>query len=161
MLTGGVIALLLLPSMAKANYYATVDWLIPSFEGFSATPYWDVSRYSWGYGTPAPGPTGTITREQAVIEMNKHIDADYNYLKRLISRPLSANQWAALLSFTYNEGQGNGDNLVNNINSGDDTALEQQWKLYNKVRDENGILQVSSDLVDRRNREWEVWTGQV
>ena len=25
------------------------------FEQFRARPYWDVSRYSWGYGTQAPG----------------------------------------------------------------------------------------------------------
>lgn len=159
---GGLLVLLLfIPKMSRASYYTITDWLIPSFESFSATPYWDVSRYSWGYGTPAPGSTGTITREQALVEMRKHIDNDYAYLQSLISRNLSANQWAALLSFTYNEGQGNGDNLVPNINAGDDAALETQWKLYNKVHAEDGSLYTSDDLVDRRNKEWQIWQGSV
>lgn len=127
---------------------------IPSVEGFEPHPYWDVSRYSWGYGTAAPGSTGTITREQAFIDMTDHILSDYKYLSPLIKRKLSVNQWAAYLSFSYNEGPGNADNLVTLINSGDDQALGVKWNQYIYA---GGV--VNSDLVERRQKEWALWNS--
>lgn len=141
--------------MAKgATVYAITDVLIPEFEGFAAHPYWDVRRYSWGFGTPAPGPTGTITREQALKELQQHVQADMIYLSPMITRGLTPNQWAALLSFSYNLGIGNADNLIQNINSGDDVALEQQWKQYVRA---DGV--VNQSLVQRRAREWQYWVS--
>lgn len=130
--------------------------LIESLELFSAEPYWDVSRWSWGYGTRAPGSTGTITREQAAQELREHMQPDYTYLSGLITRPLQPHQWAALLSFSYNEGSGNADNLVDNINSGNDVALEQQWKKYIYA---GGII--NQGLIKRRDKEWDYWQGNV
>ncbi len=153
--TGFLVLMLALPGSAgAAAIYSVTDWLIPSFEGFRAHPYWDVSRYSWGYGTAAPGPDGTITKEQALADLRKHAQADYQYLAPMITRPLSANQWGAYLSFSYNEGAGNADNLVANINSGDNAALELQWKKY--IYSDGSV---NPDLVARRAREWEVWTS--
>lgn len=137
-------------------WFTITDWLLPQVEGFRAHPYWDNKQYSWGYGTKAPGPEGTITREQALIDARKHLVNDYNYLKPLVKRNLAANQWAALLSFSYNLGTGNADNLVNNINSGNDAALEQQWKLYI-----NAAGKPDPGLIERRNLEWRIWTGNV
>lgn len=152
---GGLGALLLImPSMAHAAYYTVTDWLIPSFEGFRPTPYWDNEQYSWGYGTRAPGPSGTITKEQALKDMRAYVDKDYAYLKPLVTRTLAPNQWAALLSFSYNLGRYDADNLISNINSGDDQALEMQWKKYIYSA---GV--VSPDLIDRRAAEWDMWAG--
>jgi len=152
-----VAALVLLPLIVSQSEPMTAAQLIASFEGFRAHPYWDVNRYSWGYGTPAPGATGTITKEQALAELQQHSAADLQYLQPLITRPLNANQWAALLSFAYNEGSGNADNLVNNINAGDDQALADQWRLYNKARDAAGNLVYSQTLADRREKELQTW----
>jgi lysozyme len=154
----GAILLLILPNMAKASasgYTAIASILktfIPSWELFSSHPYWDVSRYSWGYGTKAPGATGTITRTQAMTDLLTHVESDFKYLYNLIKRPLSANQWAAYLSFSYNLGPGNADNLVDNINSGNDVALEQQWKKYIYADGK-----ISSNLIARRDAEWQLW----
>jgi GH24 family phage-related lysozyme (muramidase) len=154
------ILFLVLPAIASAqSANMNPADLIASFEGFSATPYWDVSRYSWGYGTPAPGATGTITRPQALVELQGHSQADYEYLQPMITRPLTGNQWAAYLSFAYQEGTGGADNLVDNINSGDDQALAAQWRLYNKVRDANGNLQYNADVAARRERELQIWNS--
>lgn len=144
---------------ASGSYTDILSWLIPEFESFSASPYWDVSRYSWGYGTAAPGSTGTITKAEAFQEMLDHFNADYNTLAPQISRVLAPYQWAALLSFSYNEGSGYADNLIPNINSGSDNDLRNQWMLYNKVRDANNNLVYSQTLADRRAREWEIWQG--
>jgi GH24 family phage-related lysozyme (muramidase) len=159
LLIAGVFVLALLPSMtahASSTVYDVTDWLIPSFEGFRSTPYWDVTRYSWGYGTPAPGSTGTITEAQALAEMRTVVADNYNELFPLITRPLNPNQWGAYMSFAYNEGVGTSSKgakaLVNDINAGDDTVLEAHWKEYIYA---GGV--VNSDLVDRRNKEWAIW----
>lgn len=144
----------MIPVTGHSAIFAITDSLIPEFESFSAHPYWDVSRYSWGYGTAAPGPTGTITREQALADLRKHVEADLLYLTPMITRPLKPNQWAALLDFSYNLGPGNADNLVQNINSGDDIALGIQWNKYIYA---DGV--VNSNLVARRAREWQFWTS--
>jgi len=123
-------------------------------ELFSPTPYWDVSRWSWGYGTQAPGPAGTITRDRAADEMMQHVMDDYDQLKKRITMPLNANQWGALLSFTYNLGIGNAYNLLPNLNSGDYMALGAQWKQYVYAGGK-----VNQGLVDRRQREWELFVS--
>lgn len=155
-----IIGGLILASMAAKTYLSVLKSFIPSVEGFRSYPYWDKKQWSWGYGTKVPGsttnpnsnPGGTISRDQAYSDTVAHIQNDYNYLKPLITRSLTPNQWAALLSFSYNEGPGNADNLVSNINSGDDTALENQWNLYIYAGGE-----VDQDLIDRRQKEFALW----
>jgi lysozyme len=128
--------------------------LIKGFESFRSSPYWDVTRYSWGYGTPAPGRTGYINKQDAERELQGYNIDNYNYLSTLISVPLTINQWAALLSFAYNLGQGNADNLVKNINSQDWEALGIQWNQYINA---GGVpLQ---DLIDRRAAEWQLFVS--
>ncbi len=153
-LIGAAVLLFLL--MARKAWYTITDWLLPQFEGFRENPYWDNKQYSWGYGTRAPGPSGTITRAQALQEMRKYLQADYEYFLPLITRSLSAEQWAAFLSFSYNLGRGNADNLLENINSNNDIALGEQWNLYNKS---NGLT--DPDLVERRALEWQIWQGKI
>lgn len=140
--------------MFKIRLINKLATFIPSVEGFRSTPYWDVTRYSWGYGTAAPGSTGTITREQAFADMLTHLLADYVKLSARITRVLTVNQWAALLSFSYNLGDGNAYNLVPLINAGDDTALETKWAKYVYA---GGV--VNPDLVVRRGREWRLWVS--
>lgn len=141
-----------------ASIFSITDWLIPELEGFLAHPKWDAKQYSWGYGTKAPGPTGTITKAQALSDARDYLQADYAALRPLITRPLSPQQWAAYLSFAYNVGKGNTSTgakaLVADINANDDSVLEPHWKRY--IYSE-GV--VSQDLVNRRNREWGLWTS--
>lgn len=130
--------------------FNSAEELIASFEGFSPTSYWDNKQYSWGYGTKAPGPGASITESQARLELWKHIENDYAYLHPLIAVSLGNNQWAALLSFSYNLGIGNADNLVQNINRQDWAALEKQWKQY-----VNAGGAYNQGLADRRGAEWQ------
>jgi lysozyme len=127
---------------------------IPSVEGFRSTPYWDVNRYSWGYGTAAPGATGTITREQAFADMLSHLLTDYSTLSNKITRTLTINQWAALLSFSYNLGIGNALQLVPVINANDDQALETKWIKYVYAGGS-----INQDLVTRRQKEILLWNS--
>lgn len=127
---------------------STAAKLVIDFEGFRSKPYWDISRYSWGYGTAAPGRNGTITREKAYTDLYSYLKTDYYKLSKLITVPLTANQWASLLSFSYNLGFGNADNLVKNINSKNWSALKKQWVLYI-----NADGQPDPDLLVRRQKE--------
>lgn len=127
---------------------------IPAVEGFSSTPYWDEKRYSWGYGTAAPGSTGTITRDQAFRDMLTYLLNDYSLLSTRITRSLTVSQWVALLSFSYNEGVGGAYNLVPLINSGDDGALATKWRKYIYS---GGV--VNDDLVERREKELSLWNS--
>lgn len=127
---------------------------LPLLEGFSSKPYWDVKRYSWGYGTAAPGPTGSITRAQGIADAISYAMSDMDDLLRRITRNLNANQWAAYLLFAYNLGIGNAYNLVAEINAGDDTVLEREWKRYVYSGGE-----IDQALVNRRMKEWELWNS--
>ena len=156
-----VLILLLIPggAFAASNFMNIANDFVIAHEGFVDHPYPDNSQYSWGYGTKAPGPTGNITREQARIEMEQHLQQDYDYLSQLIFRSLNANQWAALLDFSYNVGPGNADNLVDNINNGsdgNDAALFAQMRLYNKET-KNGVKVLNQNLADRREDEIALW----
>lgn len=150
----GVGAVLLYLSRFKERLIDKLSKFIPSVESFSAKPYWDVTRYSWGYGTAAPGNTGTITREKAFTDMIAYLMADYGVLKARITRRLSVDQWVAYLSFSYNLGIGNALNLVPLINAGDWQALGVKWNQY--VYADGDRLQV---LVDRRRDEWALFSS--
>lgn len=133
---------------------STLQSFIPGVEGFSSKPYWDISRWSWGYGTQAPGPTGTITREQAFSDMLSHLMDDYNKLSDQVTTSLNVNQWTALLSFSYNLGVGNAEKLVPLINSGDNGGLGVKWNQYVYAGGK-----VNQDLVARRQKEWDLWNS--
>ena len=168
---GGIILLFLLftKKTAAAGFSSIITAaknFIHQNEGFSSKPIWDYKQWSWGYGTRVPGsiddknknPGGTITRDQAANEAAKVMAEHYQYLSKLITRPLTANQWAALLSFSYNLGKYNADNLiamapvVGNINSGNDQALFSQWIQYI-----NAGGQPLDSLKKRREREIALW----
>ena len=145
---GGLLLLVAWNSMFKIRLINKLASFIPSVEGFIPHPKWDVNRYSWGYGTAAPGATGTITREQAFADMLTYLLADYVKLSGRISRTLTVNEWVALLSFSYNLGVGDAYNLVPLINAGDNAALFAKWAKYVYA---GGV--VVPDLVERRQKE--------
>lgn len=165
---GGLIAFFLLMAKkstaaggASFNYIETaLKSFLPEIEGFSAKPIWDVKQWSWGFGTRVPGsvnnpaknPGGTITKEQAYKEMRGYYVDAFNYLYPKLKRELSANQWAAWLSFAYNLGPGNADNLLPEINSGNDTALFVRWRKYVYA---GGVK--NQGLINRREKEIALW----
>ncbi len=125
---------------------------IISEEGFMPVSRWDNKQYSWGYGTRAPGNGLPISEAQARQELQAYMQNDYTALKPLLTVELNPNQWAAWLSFSYNLGRGNADNLVNNINAGDWDALRSQWMQYTNA---NGVY--SASLAARRERELDLF----
>jgi GH24 family phage-related lysozyme (muramidase) len=149
--------------------YSLVSNLLAKFEGFSPKPYWDVRQWTWGYGTKVPAkymkgntpdPAARINKVDAMADAWAHIQTSKNYLQKLVKVQLTNDQWAALLSFAYNLGDGNADNLVPNINGKKWAALEAQWKAYNKVN-QNGVLVPHSGLTKRRAAEWNLFSSSL
>lgn len=93
-------------------------------ESFSPTAYWDVSRWSWGYGTLAPGEGATITKEKAVVELEREVDrsiAEYNWFFSGV--PVSEVRQRALANLIYNIGRSRFQGFAKLI-----TAVhEQDW----------------------------------
>lgn len=147
-------------ALVVGTYWDVLSDVLMKLESFSSTPYWDFKQWSWGYGSRVPGsvndknvnPGGTITKAAAILAALTHVKSDKAVLEKMIKVDLNSNQWAALLSFSYNEGVGNADNLVANVNKQDWPALFTQMRLYNKVT-KNGVLVVDTGLVKRREYE--------
>lgn len=148
----GVSAFLLMAARSRGSYRSTFYDLLNRWEGFRSSPYWDVNRYSWGFGTRAPGSTGTITREQALADAFQYAENDRIQLEAKIKTVLSPHQWAALLSFSYNTGIGNAVKLLTNINSENYSALRNQWLSYYYA---DGVP--NSTLKARRQAEWNLF----
>lgn len=83
--------------------------LIKRFEGFRAAPYQcPAGRWTIGYGSTA-GVTpdmAAISRERADILLRHDILPYERAIRRLITVPLTQPQFDALVSFTYNVGEG-------------------------------------------------------
>ena len=155
--SAGIGALLLLPALfmgVSADFIQAAAAFVAQQEGFLAHPKWDNKQYTWGYGTEAPGPNGTITQDQAFADMVSWLQSAYNTLYPQISVPLSGNQWVALLDFAFNEGVTAAARLIPDINSGDASAVTAHIRLYNIA---GGA--VSSNLVQRRDDESQLWVS--
>lgn len=132
---------------------ATTD-LVKQFEGeFQSKAFWDNKQYSIGFGTVAnKGKGQTMTLAQAEKELAKELtghakkvdsyDKTYNW---------TPNERAALISFTFNLGDGGLDKLTN---KGKRTKQEIAEKilLYNKET-VKGKKQFSKGLDKRRKAE--------
>lgn len=114
MLTG---VLTIAPIRARADSGLTASdeciSMIKQMEGFSATPYWDISQYTVGYGTKCPDEdyerymTEGITEEEAEELLRNYIagsEEKLNAFADKYSLALSQNQFDALVMFSYNLG---------------------------------------------------------
>jgi len=130
--------------------------LIKQFEGFRAVAYQD----SAGVWTVGYGHTGTAKPGMAVSEaeaeqlLRDDVESAERAVDRLIDAPLNENQFAALVSFTFNVGQGalERSTLRRKLNNGiyDDVPFElSRW---NKAGGE-----VLRGLQRRRTAEAALW----
>ena len=86
--------------------------------------------------------------------MVTYLLADYEILKKRITRVLSVKQWVAYLSFSYNLGTDDALDMVPYINAGNDSALSTQWMKY-----VHSGGQVNPELVERRKKELGLWNS--
>lgn len=103
-----------------AEHMRTAANLVAQFEGFSATPYWDVDAYRVGYSTDTiigsdgqrtrVTPGMRVTQEQAVASLapniEEHVGVLLNQMQQrgLRVEDITPNQFAVLASIAYNFG---------------------------------------------------------
>lgn len=131
--------------------------LIKSFEGLYLTAYLDIVGVpTIGYGC-TEGVTKadvqnkrTITPQQAEDMLRAELDKFCPGVEKAVKVPLNDNQFAALVSFSYNLGLGSlqKSTLLKLLNSGDYTGASNEFPKWNKA----GGKEVSG-LTRRRNAE--------
>ena len=80
---------------------------IANFEGFRATPYWDVDHYSIGFGTRASSTSdGPISRAEGLVRLRRRVAQDYEPHVDKLNLWQNQNRYDALVSFIFNLGPG-------------------------------------------------------
>jgi lysozyme len=109
--------------------------LIKRWEGFSSTPYYCAAGVrTIGYGDTDPQivSRGYITEEEAEQYLINRIERIRNDVETKISAPISHTQLVALISFYYNLGSSNFDNIAKRINDGRMKEAGDAILLYDK-----------------------------
>lgn len=131
--------------------------LIKAAEGFRAAAYLDTGGVpTIGYGHTAGVHIGqSCTPDQAEVWLEADLAAAEAAVSRLVKVPLTDNQFAALVSFTFNLGAGQlgQSTLLRKLNDGDYAAVPDQLKAW--IFDNRKI---QPGLVTRRAAEAALWT---
>ena len=142
--------------MSRRINQAGID-LIRHYEGCRLSAYLCPAG-KWTIGVGHTGPEvhqgQTITEEQAMALLHKDLAWAEAAVERLITVPLTDNQFAALVSFTFNVGAAalEKSTLRQHLNAGDYDAVPEQ--LMRWIRSKGKIL---NGLVARRQGEGELW----
>lgn len=138
---------------------------IKSFEGFSLDSYDDgVGVWTIGWGSIKDLQGNPVKKGQKIDNSiaNKLFKRDLqsfeNAVNRLVTVPLSQNQYDALVSFSYNVGIGalSGSTLLKKLNVGDYTGAAESFMSWDKGR-VNGKLVEIKGLTRRRKAEKELF----
>ena len=127
--------------------------LTEQFEGLRLTAYQDsVGVWTIGYGHTGSDvhPGLAITQQQASELLLKDVASAVAAVNRLVTVPLTQNQFDALVDFVFNAGAGNlaGSTLLRDLNAGNYAGAAAQFPKW--VHAGNQIL---PGLVARRNAE--------
>jgi GH24 family phage-related lysozyme (muramidase) len=140
---------------ADSGHNRAIDFL-KSAEDYRGTPYGDYRQTSIGYGSKArPGET-FLSREDAEKRLVEDAKPVRQYLDKNVKVPLTQNQRAALTSFGYNLGTGQGglSDLIPDVNKGDWRAVADRMGRYIHVRDpQTGDMKELPGLIQRRSNE--------
>ena len=134
--------------------------LIKSFEGLRLTAYRDpVGVLTIGYGTTTGVSSGMkITQSQAEAYLKQDLAKFEQAVKDDVTVPLNSNQFDALVSFTYNVGEGalTSSTLLRLLNQGDYQGAADQFARWNKG---DGGVELAG-LTTRRKAERALFLGQ-
>lgn len=112
MVTGFPVTVRAASSMAVSDQLISV---LKTMEGFSAKPYWDYGQWTVGYGTECPADKleeynkNGITEADALALLAKELDRFEKAVNGFIDKhglSLKQHQFDALVSFSYNCGEG-------------------------------------------------------
>lgn len=141
--------------------------LIKEFEGFVPRWYLDpVGVWTIGYGhTDAAGspkratsPNLVLTEAEATAILQRDLVQYEDAVKRAVRVPINENQFAALVSFTYNLGAGSlgRSTLLRKLNDGDYAGAADEFPRWNKAGG-----RVLNGLVRRRAAERDLFLRPV
>lgn len=153
------------PTKAKGRQInAAGEHLIQSFEGCELEAYLDVAHIptiGWGHTGPEVKLGQTITQAEADRLFDVDTDRFEAAVDRLTHGKATDNQFAALVSFAYNLGEGalGGSTLLRMHNSGDHAGAAGQFIRWNKAK-VNGKLVVVKGLTRRREAEAELYRSR-
>ena len=131
--------------------------LIKSFEGCKLTAYQcPAKKWTIGYGHTGKVDGASITKglkitdAKAIELLKEDLTSFEKSVNNLVKVKLSENQFAALVSFTYNVGSGNlkRSTLLRKLNAGDYIGAAAEFSKWNKA---GGI--VLAGLTRRRKEE--------
>lgn len=147
--------------MARAINDAGLN-LVREFEGFRAMAYrCPAGVWTIGYGhTARVKPGDAVTLEQAEQLLRKDLDRAGAEVERLITIPLNDNQYAALVSFTFNVGAANLKNstLRKKLNAGDFDSIPSEMCRWVRATDPHtGRKRTLAGLLRRRTAEGILW----
>lgn len=105
--------------------------------------------------------TAPITKEEAEILLDKMLGAYEEAVLRNVKVPLSQAQFDALVSWTYNLGEGNlrSSTMLQKLNAGLYSEVPAQMQRWNKGR-VNGSLVTLPGLKSRREAESALWASE-
>jgi lysozyme len=135
----------------------------PNIEGFSPTAYWDVNGWAIAYGNhyyldgTAVQKGDTITREDAQPLISQVVADKDTAISPYVRSDLTDNNYAALLSLTYNWGEGNVRKsvLLQMINNNSpEPDIQDQWL---KTAITAGGVE-NDELVTRRGLEYDLYS---
>lgn len=142
---------------------------ISSFEGFRASPYYDIAGVpTIGYGATYYQDGRKVTMQdapitkQCALELKEfHIEETQKVIRKYVKSNINQNQFDALVSWCYNFGEGNlkTSTLLKKINANpNDPTIKNSWLQWNKARDpKTKVLKVSNGLTRRRNEEIRIY----
>ena len=114
--------------------------LIKEFEGCSLVAYQDIAGiWTIGYGsTRGVKKNDEITEEQAEDMLLMALASVWAAVNSLVKVPLTQNQFDALVSFTYNVGEGHleNSNLLKLLNGCHYQGAAEEFLRWNKVNGE-------------------------
>ena len=135
--------------------------LIKKFEGLRLKSYlcpagvWTVG---WGSAGPDVGPSTVLPNEAAAhILLMRDLVRFERAVQRAVTVPLTDNQFAALVSFTFNLGEGalQKSTLLKLLNAGDYNSVPSELQKWVKAGG-----QTLAGLVKRRMAEADLWRTQ-
>lgn len=145
----------------KAGLTDSLVALVKQSEDFAATPYFDRTQYSVGFGTKAKSTGERLTVEEANQRLLEELLYKRSRVSKMVKVPINNNQLDALTSFAFNVGEGalGESTLLKKLNSGDYAGAAKEFLRWNKG-EYRGVKQVLPGLTKRRNSEMQLFLSQ-
>jgi GH24 family phage-related lysozyme (muramidase) len=146
----------------QAGVTDTLVKLVKEAEGFAATPYFDRTQYSVGFGTKAKSQGERLTVELANERLLAEIQANRQKVRGMVKVPINNNQLDALTSFSFNVGDGSfgSSTLLKKLNAGDYEGAAAEFARWNKGEDSRGKKVELPGLTRRRGAERDLFLSQ-